>query len=744
MSAYSGGGAPTEAPANQGLSSADIAAMQNAGVSYEAPAAGTKVGDVGASAPQIWSPDKMAAGTPSGGGTLTPSGSSTKAPTQATPHESYSHPAPTEPVPNIDSLTSIIAAMGGTPTTLPMMADGGTIAPGGDAAITGEAGPEVVQTQPNGGATVTPMAPQGAPVPAQTPLTPGRATPPDASSPFTAAQPEEKSLGARFLSTLGNMALGAGLGQRGAEQVFAFKMAQNRQLVDMAMKNPMLLHSDPSLVQRVDSMLGKGASQAILNAMNPEAHNAILARTMGLSVPFTPGGGVKTEDIVKAVQGRFGVQIGPTGAIAAIKSQAPTAADLGNTESTKMLYDYADKFQQNGLDQNTAMKQAAVAVMKDASARGLVVPPDIRRLATADTDISIEADKAGAQENARQQSMFGWAGLVSQARHAGMKRGEFQAEAEQAGAGNVFLGPKPSDKQVQSLAMRGYGITTDQSGNVIAVSPGGTAPAGTTGTTPAAQLLVKPQQIQVANFMTRVLNSSDPAFMKSFPSEAEYTRLGARGMSALQALKIPGTDRSYRDFFDDPANEAKRKQFQQFAVDLDRMATNGVPRAAAILEGFKALPDRIASGNASREEVSSFKKALRDLVNDLGPQKTALALRDDIEPGSFPQAADVLDGKVQAQPAAPKEAPEPAAPAAPAATSGPVKGAKGAERVLGKAPVEQAADANAAGEFLGTPEQWQGMIDTVQRMVKDGILSESQATAWLNSKADSLKAKGKK
>lgn len=304
--------------------------------------------------------------------------------------------APFDPIPQINDLASIIAAMGGG--FMGGMAEGGQLRPG-ESAVVGEAGaPEVVQAQPGGGAVVTPTA---------APATPGGLNVPGL------ALPGLKGVLAKIaIGLAGPEAVATGHAQAGQYRQQLAQMAQT------GVQNPMLLES-PNVASAVDSLYGAGTSQRILDAGNPEKKALAIGKQAGVKflVPGTqlPDGSSApgySEQLRAAAAGNFGLKYDSKGNIA-VTTPTPSYQDVG----ARRVWATFQAFTAAGDDDITAARKS----MEAAAAQGVPVPKEIIDIGLGRARNALDAEKVRTEANIRAATELGYAGPIAAAKESAQR-----------------------------------------------------------------------------------------------------------------------------------------------------------------------------------------------------------------------------------------------------------------------------------------------------------------------------------
>lgn len=309
-------------------------------------------------------------------------------------------------------------------TGLPMMADGGNV-PEGGSAVVGEQGPEIVKTQPGGGASVTPY-PSG-----QTPTPQGpQPQPQDASKVLTnppagpGALPATSGLwphigahiedGLIFFAAMRNPAM--------LMQLRQAQYSRNIQLAQMAAKNPILLQN-PSAQTAVDEALGlPGAGRAL----SPDGVNRTIANS--LNIPITepgtpqPDGSVAPSVPAQLMRGRPDLDWKFDEKGYALPSQKGATFADRSAGALANEFDKAQTFYMGqGKDFDTAARLAALTAVSRGAQMNLPPPQWMTNLAYGMTT-------AKQAQDARNQSNLNFKYSTEFQGALGRRTGQSQAE----------------------------------------------------------------------------------------------------------------------------------------------------------------------------------------------------------------------------------------------------------------------------------------------------------------------------
>lgn len=646
-------GAPqgeTQGGLTQGMSQGDIAALNKAGIQLSGPDTAVSPAEAAVTRPESMG----GVGEGGQGRAVAVAGGSNaaKAPTQATPQEKYSKAAPTEPVPEIGNLFSIIAGMGGTPT---MMAEGGELAPGATA-ITGEAGPEAVQAKPDGGATVTPLK---------------------------AAESPPQSTLSKIGHTVGDIALGLGLGQKGAANVLAGRAEAAKTLAELGIKNPTLLRTSPNVVKAVDSMFGAGVSQQLVEQGDPNVQARMLAQMYG--IPLAPGHEMVqlTDEMHKR---GWGAVVTSKGELRFNQAARPTE----QMDAIKALGDYnsvLDNLLGQGVKESVAAQAAAKRVLAVAPHAGYQPPKFITDLANAGTQQDIQAGIVGAKQAAVEQQKLRYAEPLGAATERGKRSARFNMPMSQdeiraaneivaQDVGGVAFGREMKDEDLINADEQGLMLKQQPSGTYIGIpknkvrdDAGVMAPRELLTRRVAHKIAAKrTTQNENAQIVLEGLDAVDDTHALNLltPAAQQGTGLGSAVAGAIKT-EVAGQTSGRLGLF--AARRSPDNQTRESAIaliNLKTLATSVVKAlgdVGAISEADKSVIyerfNRISGGIASREEASSQLQQLRSMMLHIaaGPQNLA--------PGSHDAEAmkqtvhEIVRGAVVANQAPPGFAPLP-------------------------------------------------------------------------------------
>lgn len=340
--------------------------------------------------------------------------------------------------------------------------EGGPVAPG-QSVVTGERAPEVVTAQPGGGAQVTP-------------LTPGSESPPAR----VAATPKQQ--GVDIVDHIRGALIGLFGGQEGLDRVRAANAQKQQFLATSGIQHPMILAQSPEVAQAVDSALGPGASQALLNEYDPNFQARAMAKVHGIQL-VAPGSVLPDGTTAPSEIEQFNNAVTQKGAGLTYTSkgemrvtQQPRSRESQDALVTFGLWDAVrSNLQSQGMNENQANVQAAKRAMQIAAQRGITVPDSISKLALASTDTAIAAARAGAEADARNASELRFGAPIAAAREAGTRAsrlatpiGEDEIRARDVGAarkaGGVVYGREMKDADL---------LTAESSGQVFQLTPEG-------------------------------------------------------------------------------------------------------------------------------------------------------------------------------------------------------------------------------------------------------------------------------
>lgn len=486
-------------------------------------------------------------------------------------------------------------------TGLPMMAEGGEVAPGG-AAVVGEQGPEVVQAQPGGGATVTPH-PTGQPQAAGTeaPIRAGAAPSSSGLWPHIGAHIEDALI---FVNALRDPGIFL--------QMRNMKYQRSMALAQMGSKDPKLLESSPAVAEAVDSFLGAGSSAQL----SPTGHNTRLGDSFNIkTVP--EGTPLPDGTTAPAVAGQVMRGLGNQGIGAKIDDKgyvipniaAGSFADRAAAYGWSRMVETRDALVKNGQEWGSANVIAANQALREMSAQNMPPPRELVGLALGD----LTAEQA--QEGRNRSNLRATFGL-SRERAGGAKVGAAAGEELVAGASptaeggqeqNVYLGKlAKDDPRIADLAKRGYTLETTKSGYSIAIPPTAAQPG-----TSLEAAVAKPENIRAFNAATdivRRLASKDVADI--FPDEGQNPGL-VRGSAQFSSWVAQYTD---------PAKaEAARQLADSLKLQLDRLETGGVPRSQIAINAVEGLLGGIRDRSISKQQYQERMKNVTMLLGNYDP-----------------------------------------------------------------------------------------------------------------------------
>lgn len=553
-------------------------------------------------------------------------------------------PNPVTVTPDIAPLFSFVQAMGGdvggavqqltAQSAQRGLAEGGDVAPG-ETVMVGEAGkPETVTAKPSGGATVQPTT-QAAPTPASTPSSSPSATAvKQPASTSSLSQEQLNSVGAAPRTTgqvIHDVLVGMGLGPAGGAAYAARRHGaisdRQKALATLGIQNPQLLATSPLMAAALDSYIGPNASREILRQAAPDTHNAVVAQQLGLNVPQGAGGGVSGADLIPALRsGGYGFSLDKNGAV--IPSfKAPTQTEIGAAAGFKMWTGGAEQLVNSGIPLGQAYKIAAQQTIQTMAQQGMVPPPELRRVALADTDVNIEAAKAGASAAARLGQEQKYAAGIAQERAQGETMGKANAEAAipfqsihvpgpvgpngepgpdilipyanasaYAATGNtkaVSLGKSPSKTQLDTASMEGADLIQGPGGELIKLPIGH---EGNMGAVSAASVEQGPEARAKMDQISKALDDIvTPKFLKAFPSEKEMGRMTARGAGEWHSWTAR--------FTDSPEVLLARGNLRKLAIPMTTLLGTGKRLSNQELANAMGPWQAIVDGTATREQV---------------------------------------------------------------------------------------------------------------------------------------------
>ncbi len=557
-------------------------------------------------------------------------------------------------------------------TGLPMMQAGGTLAPG-EQAIVGEAGPEVVQAHPQGGATVVP-APQTQTPQAPTPGQPTETAPPlsagiQAAESGAGVWPHVKAFLEDSLITIG--------GLRNPSLFLSMQQMQQARmaaLVQTAAQNPQLLETNPAVADAVDRFLGPGTSAAL----SPTGHNALLAQQLGVSIvpPGTklPDGSVAPAVAAQLIRARpdLGLQVDAKGYVTA-RTVPPTFKDRAALGAWSLWQDTVSRLTQSGMPFDQAAKQAAVLAIRQSP----LPPSELYNLAMGDIAAEEIAD-------ARNRSTLRFARAIAQERAVGEATGRLPFEAQLAeqrragtevgkskgaaaiaaaagGPGAVNLGVNPSKEVLKSFAARpGWTQTTGPGGEVIMIPPPPTpeqvekAPAGVDQNVwnamtpqdranfvqlterpagvPATVSLVEPRAIGAFNVaMENLKELTSPDVVNAFPDEGQVRELAR--------VKAQTWDRVTSNLTDPASVETARQLAQNLKVQLAMLESFGSVRGGviAMTKTLEGLLDGIQQRSLTRQQFVERILQMARIIKAYDPTRPLVT-----EPGLTPETESRL------------------------------------------------------------------------------------------------------
>jgi hypothetical protein len=547
-------------------------------------------------------------------------------------------------------------------TDLPRLQEGGQIAQG--QAVVGEKGPELVTVTP-AGAQVTPL-PQSTqeavskaaanqtqtPSPSQPAASPSaqpQEETPSAPTPagFQAAQPPPEKTGG-FSSRLADFLIFAGAAQQGLpgianylqqRRMLSLRMDQN--LAAKAISNPDLLRVSGEAVKAVDSILGPGTAQSLLDQRNPDIQARHIARIFG--VDLQPGNEFDQLRNQLAQRG-LGLQYTTDGKM--------RITQAGRTASEQDAITASNAFQQvkqailaqnPKMDEATADQLAAKRTVQIGAARGFTIPKPIQDFADATTQTQIETSRAAAKAFVEQAAQLKFASAIAQQREAGRRAARLNtpistdeiqvANAEAARAlGGVSIGREPKDEDLINADQQNQVLKQLPDGSFVAI-PRDRLPQNDSSFLAPSTLLAQRIQQRIATRTTNqqqnakiVLSKLDEidslhALDLLVPASQQGPTLPEKVAGALsteargQALGRVNLFTGIRS--PDPAESAKALSLYnlQFIVNSVVKATGDTGHISETdRQNFQGRLERIFTGVASREEATTTLMQMRQLM----------------------------------------------------------------------------------------------------------------------------------
>jgi hypothetical protein len=542
-------------------------------------------------------------------------------------------------------------------TDLPRLQEGGQIVQG--QAIVGENGPELVTVTP-AGAQVTPLpkstqeaVSKAAADQTQTPTPSTRTTAPAASADdeFKVAQvpPEKEPSGLeKFGSRLADFLVFAGALQQGLPGI-ANLIQQRRQLTEKTMQtlaakaisNPDLLRVSPAAVKAVDSILGAGTAQGLLDERNPNIQARHLGALYGLQLE--PGNEfAQLND--RLGQLGFGLNYTSTGKFTITRAgRTAQEQDAILASSTFQQIKQAIMAQNPKMDEATADQLAAKRTVQVAAARGFTVPKPIQDFADATTQTQIETTRAAAKAAVEQATQLKFAGAIAEQREAGRRAArlnipispdEIQIKnAETARAlGGVSIGRDPKDEALINASQQNQVLKQLPDGSFVAI-PRDKLPQDDTSVLDPSTLLAQRVARQIAAKTTNQQQNARIVLQKLdevdalnaldilVPASKQGPTLPEQVAGAL-ATELKGQTVGRLTLFagirsPDDVLRAKALSLYnlQFIVNSVVKATGDTGNISDTdRENFRGRLERIFTAKASREEAATTLMQMRQLM----------------------------------------------------------------------------------------------------------------------------------
>jgi hypothetical protein len=633
----SGGDLPSQRGSlTSGLSSADMAALKSAGVTLEGPETAISPTEAAITRPE--SLGGVGQGGQARAVTAAATGGQSLRPAQtAAPAEKVSTPPPNPTILPIPSLAEVLAAIGATG-----LQEGGTVPPGG-VAVVGEAGPEVLQTHPTGGATVIPMTPPQQPqaTPQATPQAPAQAAPqatPAAPTPET--QPAQPSFARRALGVLGDVALGAALGKQGAAAMVAARQQQMLRLATMGITNPALLKV-PTIADAVDKTIGAGTAKTLLDSSNPNIQARALAQAYG--IPLLPGN--EFQQFSTELQQRgFGLIATSKGELRVTQPPRPTEQQ----DALRALGDFNTVFQfatDQGMSEPQAAQAAAKRILAVAPQRGYVPPQWIQQLATATTDREIQTALEASKAAARKQVELRFAAPIAAASEAGRRQARLSTpiSLDEVRARNRIVAAAVGGVQFSDKLTDDDLINAESQNLVLKQQPDGTFIGIPKNVVPNDALVLSPRELlskraaqkiatktttqqENARVIVDALDQIDATHALDLLTSAQ-PQAGGLTSRVLSALKTEAAGQVVgrgRLFAARRSPDIAEREKAIALINLGTLATNFVKSlgdVGAITEPDKAVfyqrVGRIADGVASQQEAASMLQQIRAMMMNI-------------------------------------------------------------------------------------------------------------------------------
>lgn len=530
----------------------------------------------------------------------------------------------TQPIGAGNDILKMLAQLG----LLEQRQSGGEVAPG-QAVTVGEAGPEVMQAGP-GGAQVTPLPGQGQPM--RTP------------APYEAEGFDLKDhLQSALVGLLG--------GQEALDARRAGNAAQQKFLATAGIQHPMILTSSPEVARAVDEMIGPGGAQALLNEYDPnyqaramsQLYNIRLAPPGSVMPDGTPAPGELAQFQQEIARRGYGLTYTSKGEMRVTQqARSPESRDA------LAAYNIWDTVRQNlvagGMGEGAANVAAAKRALEIGAQRGITVPEPLNKLALAGTETAIQAARAGAEADARNQSELRFAAPIAGARETGtraarlnMPIGEDEIRARDVTTarqqGGVVFGRDLKDDDLLSAESSKLLFKLTPEGNYIGIpkdvvakdDPGYLSPRELLSKRIAQKMADKrTTQNENAQIVIGALDDIDNLHALSLlPNASAPTGPGLAGMVG-GAIKTELETQTKGRMTVWAARRSPDPEVREKAIALINLGTlstslvKALGDVGAISEAdkftFNQRVGRIVSGNSSQEEAATMLQQIRGLM----------------------------------------------------------------------------------------------------------------------------------
>jgi hypothetical protein len=561
--------------------------------------------------------------------------------------------------------------IGSLAANIPALQEGG-VAPPGQPFIAGEAGgaPEMVTPTPDGSNVVTPITTEqaqammggqgGAARPAAQPT--GQATPaargPTAAqttaAPAQATAPEVADFDLiGMLSKMGDLGVDIAIASALGNPALVINLQQNRAeqrkfMAAQALENPSILATSPEAAQAIESIFGEGSAEAILRGSQPGEQYRRQAIGLGLNIvpPGTldasgkPAPGLIEQINKQVFERQLGFRIGPDGL--QLSRSAPSHEEISSALSYSVWATITQAYQDAGMNQIEADTTAARQLLGELSGVGIVVPPELRELAMANTTADVDAKRQAVIRAATKNVDLAFAGPLAGATAAARAVGEVRGTAA-AGAmemkltrddgtvvtiplpqaaeffertstlaaaiagvpGAVDMGTAPNKALLSSMAMKGMDIIEDAAGHQIGL-PIGHSFGGATVT--AGELVAGPEAMKMLDEVLLLLDdvAAVPNLLDAFPSEKEWGLKKARTLGFLKSY--------VRSFTDSTELLYARGQLRQLGFRMARLLGSNSQLSDAERAAAESIYSTLREGTGTREQVQFMLRRSRELA----------------------------------------------------------------------------------------------------------------------------------